>query len=169
MFDPVRICEILNSEHVDYVIVGGFASVAHGSSLPTQDIDVVPSRHAANLDRLARALRSMNAMIRTAHEPVPAPIDGLFLANMPLMLNLVTDFGDIDLTFKPSGPVGGFDGWNANAIVVEVAEGVTVRIAALHDIIESKRAANRPKDLMALPYLESLRDEIAARDAEEHT
>ena len=44
MFDPVRICQILNEEGVAYVIVGGFASVVHGSSLPTQDIDVVPSR-----------------------------------------------------------------------------------------------------------------------------
>ena len=44
MFDPVRICQILNEVGVAYVIVGGFASVVHGSSLPTQDIDVVPSR-----------------------------------------------------------------------------------------------------------------------------
>jgi len=27
MFDPVRICEILNEECVDYVVVGGFAAV----------------------------------------------------------------------------------------------------------------------------------------------
>lgn len=65
MFDPVRICQILNEEDVAYVIVGGFASVVHGSSLPTQDIDVVPSRQPDNLDRLGRALRRMNAMIRT--------------------------------------------------------------------------------------------------------
>jgi hypothetical protein len=106
MFDPIRICEVLNDEGVDYVIVGGFASVAHGSSLPTQDIDVVPSRHADNLDRLSQALRRLNAMIRTSHEPVPVPIDGAFLANMPLMLNLVTDCGDIDLTFRPSERFG---------------------------------------------------------------
>lgn len=109
MFDPVRICEILNDEDVDYVIVGGFASVVHGSPLPTQDIDVVPSRRADNLERLARALRRMNAMIRTDREPVPAPIDGPFLEAMPLMLNLVTDFGDLNLTFTPSGGYIGGD------------------------------------------------------------
>ncbi len=110
----------------------------------------------------------MNAMIRTAHDPVPAPIDDEFLANMPVMLNLVTDYGDIDLTFKPSGRAGGFDGWNANAIVVEIADGISVRIAALDDIIDSKRTANRPKDVMALPYLESLRDQIAAKVKHKH-
>ncbi len=163
MFDPLRICEILNDEGVEYVIVGGFASVVHGSSLPTVDIDIVPSRQAENLDRLGRALRRMHAMIRTIDEPVAALLDGPFLANMPLMLNLVSDFGDVDLTFNPSGGLDGFDGWNVRATFVEIADQITVRIAALDDIIASKRAANRPKDRMALPYLESLRDEIDRR------
>ena len=105
----------------------------------------------------------MHAMIRTADEPVSAPLDALFLTNMPFMLNLVTEFGDVDLTFTPSGQLGGFDGWNVKAIIVEIADGVPVRIAALDDIIASKRAANRPKDRMALPYLESLREEIDRR------
>jgi hypothetical protein len=88
----------------------------------------------------------MNALIRTSDEPVSAVIDGPFLANMPFMLNLVTDYGEMDLTFEPSGGLGGFDDWNAKAIVVDIAEGVSVHIAALDDIIESKQAANRPKD-----------------------
>ena len=160
MFDPVRICEVLNEEGVEYVVIGGFASVIHGSPLPTLGVDVVPSRHAENLDRLAGALSRMNAMIRTSDGSVPVRVDGRFLAAMPSMLNLVTDHGDVDLTFTPSGPLGGFEEWNADAVRVEIAEGVQVRVAALADIIESKRAANRSKDQIALPYLESLRDEL---------
>jgi hypothetical protein len=160
MFDPVRICRILNEEAVEYVIVGGFAAVVHGSSLPTQDIDVVPSRRHENLDRLGRALQRMNAMIRTSGDPVPATIDGAFLDRIPVMLNLVTDFGDVDLTFTPSGALGGFDEWSAHSLSVEIADGLEVRVASLDDIIDSKRAANRLKDQMALPYLESLQDEL---------
>ena len=160
MFDPVAICTILNDEGVEYVVVGGFASVIRGSSLPTRDIDIVPSRSAANLDRLGRALRRMGAKIRTEDEPVSAPLDGPFLANMPLMLNLVTDFGEMDLTFVPAGRAGGFDGWRSAATEEEVSDGLTVVVASLDDIIDSKRAANRPKDKLALPYLESLRDEL---------
>lgn len=160
MFDPVRICTILNEEGVEYVVVGGFAALVHGSSLPTRDIDVVPSRDPANLDRLGRALRTMDAAIRTSDEPVRTRIDGPFLMNMPIMLNLVTEYGEMDLTFSPSGELGGFVEWDANAIVVDIAEGVSVHIAALDDIIASKRAANRPKDQRALPYLESLREQI---------
>ncbi|MFM1838574.1 MAG: hypothetical protein RLZZ327_1448 [Actinomycetota bacterium] len=164
MFDPVRICSILLEEDVEFVVIGGFAAVVRGSSLPTKDIDVVPSRVRLNLDRLGKALTRMNAKIRISGEPVPTKIDGGFLANMPHMLNLVTDFGEMDLTFAPAGSAGDFNGWRQGATAEEIEEGLTVLVASLDDIIDSKRAANRPKDQMALPYLESLRDEIRRQE-----
>ena len=160
MFDPVRICAILLEEEVEFVVLGGFAAIVRGSSLPTKDIDVIPSRDRTNLDRLGRALTRMNAMIRITGDPVPTKIDGGFLANMPNMLNLVTDFGEMDLTFSPAGSTGDFEGWKKSATLEVIDDELTVLVASLDDIIDSKRAANRPKDQMALPYLESLRDEI---------
>jgi hypothetical protein len=164
VFDPVRICSILLEEDVEFVVIGGFAAVVRGSSLPTKDIDVIPSRDRVNLDRLGKALTRMNAKIRISGEPVPTKIDGGFLANMPHMLNLVTDFGEMDLTFAPAGSAGDFNGWCQGATAEEIEEGLTVLVASLDDIIDSKRAANRPKDQMALPYLESLRDEIRRQE-----
>ena len=149
---------------MEFVVIGGFAAVVRGSSLPTKDIDVIPSRDRLNLDRLGKALTRMNAKIRISGEPVPTKIDGGFLANMPLMLNLVTDFGEMDLTFSPAGSTGDFDGWRRGATSEEIEEGLTVLVASLDDVIDSKRAANRPKDQMALPYLESLRDEIRRQE-----
>lgn len=66
----------------------------------------------------------------------------------------------MDLTLAPSGPLEGFDEWNDHASSAEVAGGLSIRIAALDDIIASKEAAAREKDLFALPYLRSLRDVI---------
>jgi hypothetical protein len=106
----------------------------------------------------------MNAMIRVAGDPVPTKIDGGFLANMPHMLNIVTDFGEMDLTFTPAGNAGDFDGWKKGATLEVIDDDLTVLVASLDDIIDSKRAANRPKDQMALPYLESLRDEIRRQE-----
>lgn len=165
MFDPVRICTILREEEVEFVVLGGFAAIVRGSSLPTRDIDVIPSRDQSNLDRLGRALTRMNAKIRISGDPVPTKIDGPFLANMPNMLNLVTDFGEMDLTFSPAGSAGDFEGWKKGATLEIIDDGLTVLVASLDDIIDSKRAANRPKDQMALPYLESLRDEIRRQEA----
>jgi len=144
--------------HLYYVVVGVLAAVILGSPLPTEDIDVVPSRELVNLERLSRALVRMNAKIRTDGDPVPAPLDAAFLTQMPHILNLVTDFGVLDLTFSPAGPKTDYQQWEEHASSEEIADGMVIRVAALDDIIESKRAANRDKDLRALPYLESLRD-----------
>jgi hypothetical protein len=86
MFEPIQICKILNEEKVDYIVLGGFAAVIHGSPLPTKDIDILPNRTQENLDNLGRALTRMNAKIRISGEPVPTKIDGPFLANMPHIL-----------------------------------------------------------------------------------
>lgn len=159
MFDPVRVCQILNEEAVDYIVIGGVAAAAHGSSLTTRDIDVMPSPGLANLERLARALTRINARIRTEGDPVPVRLDGRFLQGVAQVLNLTTDCGDVDVVFDAEGIEGGFPAWNRGAVRLEVGDGVTIHVASLDDVITSKRAADRPKDRAALPYLESLRDE----------
>lgn len=160
--DFERIVATLARHDVAYVLVGGAAAVAHGSTLPTEDVDVTPARDRPNLDRLAAALSELGARLRTSNEPegVAFPVDGGFLAAMPLMLNLVTDAGDLDITLAPSGFPQGYDTLGPRAIEIDF-DGVTVMVAALDDIITSKRAANRAKDRAALPYLEALADEIA--------
>ena len=162
-FDFERVVSTLSRHRVAYVLVGGTAAVAHGSTLPTEDVDVTPARDRPNLDRLAAALRELDARIRTSDEPegVAFPVDGGFLAAMPWMLNLVTDAGDIDIVIAPSGFPEGYDTLAPRAVEVDFGDGVSVLVAALDDIIASKRSANRAKDRAALPYLEALADEIA--------
>lgn len=130
-FDPVELCAVLDDEEVEFVVLGGFAAIIHGSPLPTEDIDVIPSREGDNLDRLARALKRLGARIRTGAEPIETTIDSAFIRNMPHMLNLATRFGELDLVFTPAGSLKGY-----------------------------KVAANRPKDQRLLPYLESLREQL---------
>lgn len=158
-FDPVEICAVLTEEGVDFVVLGGFAAIIHGSPLPTEDIDVIPSRSDANIERLATALRRLDAKIRTGDEPVETRIDAAFILNMPHMLNLVTRFGDIDLVFTPAGELKTYEQWLERSRRAQLKEGLVVAVADLDDIIASKTAANRPKDQRSLPYLESLRDQ----------
>jgi hypothetical protein len=162
-FDFERIISTLHRHRVAYVLVGGAAANAHGSTLLTEDVDITPARDRANLDRLAGALRDLRARIRTENEPegVEFPFDGGFLAAQPLMLNLTTEAGDLDLALAPAGFAAGYDDLAPRAVDVEFGDGVVARVAALDDIIASKRAANRPKDIAALPYLEALADDIA--------
>jgi hypothetical protein len=79
-------------------------------------------------------------------------------------LNLRTPYGDLDLTFEPSG-TGGYPDLARSAEERAVA-GMVVRVASLDDIIRSKEAAGRDKDVAALPELYRLR---STRDGGRHT
>jgi hypothetical protein len=162
-FDFDRIVSTLSRHGVAYVLIGGTAALAHGSTLATEDVDLAPARDQGNLDRLGDALLELQARLRTANEPdgVEFPCNGRFLAAMPSMLNLTTEAGDIDLALAPAGFADGYDTLAPRAVEIEFGDGAVVLVAALDDIIASKRAADRPKDRAALPYLEALADEIA--------
>ena len=159
-FDPVEICAVLVEEGVQFVLLGGFAGVIHGSPLPTEDIDILPSRTDENLERLAHALKQLDAKIRTGDEAIETKIDAAFIRSMPHMLNLTTCYGDLDLVFTPAGELTSYEQWAVAARSAELREGLVVAVAALDDIIASKSASNRPKDQRSLPYLESLRDQL---------
>lgn len=161
-FDPERMLEVLHRHEVDFVLIGGLAAVAHGSPLPTTDVDITPDRSIENLERLAEALRELDARIRTADpDGVVFPIEGAFLAAQPRMLNLATSAGDLDLTFVPAGFDGGFDQLEPESDPMELLEGTQTRVARLAAIIASKEVADREKDRRALPYLRALLDETA--------
>jgi len=152
----------LGEHDVHYVLIGGLAAVIHGSPLPTLDADICPSRDPGNLARLAAALNELDARVRTPDTPdgVAFPRDAIFLSSIEL-LNLVTSAGDLDISFTPAGTEGYAD-LAIRAAVVEVY-GISVRVAALEDVIRSKEAANRPKDHRTLPTLKQLLNEIRRR------
>jgi len=157
---PQELLEILARHRVDYVLIGGLAATLHGSSALTNDADICPDQSAENLERLAAALREMDARIRTEAEPegVAFSADPDLLRRMQLV-NLTTRFGDFDIAFQPAGSRG-YDDLVRGAFDMEV-DGTIVRVASLSDIIRSKEAANRPKDRATLPILYALQDEIA--------
>lgn len=163
LFDPERLLEVLGRHEVEFVLIGGLAAVAHGSPLPTTDVDVTPRRDAANLDRLAGALRELEARIRTADpDGVVFPIDGPFLAAQPRILNLTTTAGDLDVAFVLAGFDGGYDELSVESDMIELVDGVATKVARLGAIIRSKEAADREKDRRALPYLRALIEDSGA-------
>lgn len=154
-FDPAQIIEVLHRHRVRFVVIGGFAALAHGSPFPTGDIDITPAADPDNVSRLSDALRELDARIRTSSDPEGLPFahDAQSLAAGSVW-NLVTRCGDLDISFHPAGTAGYAD-LARGAGDVE-ALGVTIPIASLADIIRSKQAANRPKDQRVLPTLREL-------------
>jgi len=157
-FRPEEILRILNDHDVLYVVIGGMAAVIHGSDIPTTDIDVTPDESLNNLQRLSAALREMNAKIWTQPEPEGLSFDhdGASLADAQI-LNLITDYGRLDVTRTPAGTQG-YEDLKRDAVTVDVF-GLAVSVASLADVVRSKQAAGRPKDLQFLPTLRRLLDE----------
>ncbi len=158
--DPQRLFTTLAKHKVDYVLIGGLAAVLHGSTAMTNDADILPDPASDNLDRLAQALRSLDARLRVDGNPDGIAFDPhpSLIASMA-MLNMTTRCGDLDLTFTPSG-LDGYQGVSERSVTFEVG-GLHLQVAALADIIRSKEAADRPKDHATLPILHALQEEIA--------
>jgi len=153
----------LTEEGVRFVLIGGMAAILHGDVGVTVDLDVVPDRDAANLERLARALRTLGARIRTEGEPEGLAFDcsAQFFANLSpdSIVNMTTEAGDLDVTFCPSG-THGYRDLRRDAVEIDAAERLPILVASLADIIRSKAAAGREKDRIALPRLRRLLDRL---------
>ena len=119
-----------------------------------------------NLERLAAALREMDARIRAPDAPTGLPFtcDAAFLRQMKL-LNLTTRCGDLDLSFEPAG-TRGYEELEPRSVRYELGDGVVVPVAALEDIIRSKETANRDKDRQTLPTLRLLLEKQRSRRTE---
>jgi hypothetical protein len=55
--DLVRICRALNDAGARYLLVGGFAVIAHGGARTTKDIDLLVDASPENIARVKHALR----------------------------------------------------------------------------------------------------------------
>jgi len=135
----------LGRHRVQFVLIGALGATLHGFPRVTWDADITPERGAENLERLAAALRELDARIFTDREPDGAPFDcsPLRLARADTW-NLITRAGRLDLAFVPSG-TSGFDDLASHAVRFELY-GHSLLVAGLEDIIRSKEAAGRPKD-----------------------
>ncbi len=153
-FRPGELLQQLVANGVDFVVVGGLAAVMHGSAAITRDLDITYAPDQENLDRLGQALVGLGARLRGVTDDVPFIPDGRTL-NRTRILTLATPDGSIDLLAQPDGaPI--YARLRERAWRAKLA-GVEVRIASLDDLIAMKKAAGRPKDLVAVEELEAIR------------
>jgi hypothetical protein len=153
------IIELLGRHQVDYVLIGGIAARLWGSPLLTDVVDICPATKAANLRRLAAALNEVRAQFRPPGleqgASTPPWDERTFRPHLGGSVALTCSLGWLDLWFRPDG-TGGYDDLIKHASDIEVA-GTRVKLASLDDIIRSKEASGRQKDLEQLPHLRELR------------
>ena len=137
---------------VEFVVVGGISAVLHGAPIVTRDIDVCYRRVDENLIRLADALKPFQPRLRDLPEGLPNVFD-VHSLRQGTNFTLTADGQALDLLGLMSG-LGGYDDIIDRAVELDVGDQL-VQVLSLEDLIRTKRAAGRPKDLAVIPMLEA--------------
>lgn len=148
-----RLLERLCEAKIEFVIVGGYAAMLHGSALITRDLDICAILTEETIERLRATLKDLKPSHRFTPQrlsflTVPAPgaaVDNIYLE---------TELGPVDVLGSILG-IGDFAAVNAHALEIEVF-GKKCRIISLEDLIVAKEAVGRDKDKLAAKELRAI-------------
>jgi hypothetical protein len=163
-FEPGPLIERLIDAGVEFVIIGGFAVIAHGYVRATKDLDIVPAPTGENYERLANLLRELDA------EQIG--VDAHLLPNQPTdpeglaaggSFQLITSLGRLDI-MQESDDVPAYQRLLDTAAAAHF-RGRDVRVCSLVELVRMKRQAGRPQDIADLAALEAAHAPIDPQDA----
>jgi predicted nucleotidyltransferase len=142
-----RIAKVFAEHRLEAVMVGNAAAALHGAPVTTLDVDFMFRKTPLNLKKLKGVAKSLNAVILRPYYPVSE------------LFRVVNDEQGLQLDFmaKLHG-IRSFEGLRSRAEPVEFGEH-KLKIACLADIIKSKRATGRDRDLAVLDILQRTLDE----------
>jgi predicted nucleotidyltransferase len=139
----------LNNNGVRYLMVGGVASILHGHSRLTEDMDVWIEDTIENRKALRAAFKECGMGDFFMMERLQiVPGWTYFHLNNGLRLDLMTHVKGLEEF--------GFEECLRNASSAEMF-GVAVPFLNLNHLLQAKKAANRPKDKLDIDYLENMR------------
>jgi hypothetical protein len=138
----IEVARALRTHNLEAILIGNAAAALHGAPVTTVDLDFLIRKTAANLVRLERVAKTLEAVVFSPHYPV-SDLYRIMRDDAPLQLDFMTT-------------IHGVKSFNALRSRAEsfTLEGESVVIAALTDIIASKRAADRPRDRAVIDVLE---------------
>lgn len=144
--DLVRLAQALNAHQVRYVLIGGFAVIAHGGARTTKDIDLLIDSSAENVSRVRKALQILEdkAVNEVADDDVAR-----------YTVVRVADEIVIDLMAKACGV--DYDEARRDAMELNFGS-VTILVASPETLIRTKNTI-RPSDAADRQFLQVLIDE----------
>jgi len=143
----------LNEVNLEAVLIGNAAAALQGAPVTTVDFDFMFRKTPRNLAKMKDVARALGAVILRPYYPVSD------------LYRVVRDDDGLQVDFMSTiHGVRSFAGVRDRATTIEIG-GAPVRVASLADIVASKRAAKRPRDLAVLDILEAARERQEAQSA----
>jgi hypothetical protein len=144
--DFLDLLSALSAANAKFLVVGAYAVGIHGRPRATKDLDVWIEASAENACRVMEALRRFGAPLQGLTEKDLATPDAGFMMGLPPRR--------IDILTKISG-VDFVNAW-PNRKEAEVKPGLRCPFIGLDDLIQNKKAAARPQDIVDVGVLEHL-------------
>lgn len=143
----------LNGAGAQFVLIGGFAVVAHRYVRATQDVDILVGDDAENDRRVIAALRSLSGV--RARDRAPLSEDHLLGS---AHLRALTSAGLVDVVREGNRPLD-FETVAKKALRADLGSGDFL-IAGLASLVALKRLSARPHDRRDLEELEAIHGEL---------
>lgn len=141
-----EVADIFNRFGIEFMFIGKSGAILLGYPASTQDVDLFPLKTVENGKKIVDALRELKFEINEKEAAnIIKGVDFVQLKTGPF---------DLDLVFAPDG-IESFESAKKRMIIVD-----GFPIANIRDIIASKKASGREKDLNDLPLLEDFREEF---------
>ena len=137
-------------ESVEYLFIGKSGAILLGYPETTQDVDIFLPRSHENAQRVVRALRELGFELDAATTMS-------ILSGSEIVLLKEGPFA-LDLIHAPDG-IENFEAAKSRSVL----EAGRFPVASIDDIIASKRATGREKDLNDIRRLEQFRSEYQRR------
>jgi hypothetical protein len=141
--DFKELLALLAENHVEYVIVGGYAMAFYGVPRYTGDIDILINSTPDNIQRLITALNSFGfASLNFSVEDFSNPDQVVQLGYPPLRVDILSAIDGVD--------------WESVYPCREkcVIDGLNVSFIGKTQLVENKKASGRSKDLSDIKSLE---------------
>jgi hypothetical protein len=154
---PDALLGVLFDHEVEFIVIGGYAVALHGVVRATKDIDICPAPDKDNLQRLADALRELEARPLDLESVIPDVKWLQRTANWTLR----TKFGRLDVMQALQGLGKGHGGYrDLQPHTVEAAFlGYHCRFCSYEDLVKMKQATGRPQDEIDIESLKAARGE----------
>jgi len=141
-----RVAAAMSGAGLEGVLIGNAAAALQGAPVATTDLDFFVRAGPRNKKKVLAVAEALGGY---AIQP---------LAPVSYMYRIEGVVFPVDLVTVAHG-IRSFNGLRARATVLPLGSGRAIYVAALQDVIKSKRAAARPKDLASLYILERTFDE----------
>ena len=151
----------LNEANVQYVVVGGIATILHGYVRATSDIDLVVDL------QVEEATKVINVLSEAGYVP-KVPVQALEFADTNKREQWITEKGmQVFSMYQPENPLLTIDLFVEQPIpyidlykdsVVMELDRVSVRVCSIDDLITMKKLAGRPKDLADIENLTKIKE-----------